>query len=190
MRASVICLSHTEGAGGEEIGRLLAERLGFRYADDEIIVAAARTRNLFPESVAAAELRGAGRQLEVDFHRFERTDALRDLIRDAIVAAADAGDVVIVAHAASFTLTARSDALRVLVTASLEGRVRRLTERDGIDEKSAARIVKESDRGREAYLDRFYGIRRELPTHYDVVVNTDRLATDRAVELIASAATA
>ena len=44
---------------------------------------------------------------------------LRELIRSAIEEIADAGQVVIVAHAASHALAARSDVLRVLVTASL-----------------------------------------------------------------------
>jgi hypothetical protein len=32
-RVSVSCLCHGEGTGGEEIGQMLAEQLGFRYTD-------------------------------------------------------------------------------------------------------------------------------------------------------------
>jgi Cytidylate kinase-like family len=53
--ASVICLSHADGAGGREIGELLAQRLGFRYVDDGIVVAAAGAGQLYPEAVAVAE---------------------------------------------------------------------------------------------------------------------------------------
>ena len=35
---------------------------------------------------------------------------------------------------------------------------------------------------------RFYGENAELPTHYDLVVNTDRLSSEEAVELVALAA--
>jgi len=188
MSTSVICLSHTEGAGGPEIGRLLAERMKFRYVDDGIILAAARTENLYPEAVSQAESRGAGRKLEVDFHRFEQTEAVRELIRDAILATADEGDVVIVAHAASFALADRESVLRVLVTASTERRLLRLSDAEGLDAKSAEKVLKESDKGREAYLKRFYGVGRELPTDYDLVVNTDRFATEDAVETIVRAA--
>jgi len=38
-----VCISHAEGAGGEEVGRLVADRLGFVYVDEEI-VARARER--------------------------------------------------------------------------------------------------------------------------------------------------
>lgn len=32
----VLCISYVTGASGEEVGRLVADRLGFRYVDDEI----------------------------------------------------------------------------------------------------------------------------------------------------------
>ena len=187
MRTSVICLSRTTGAGDPEIGRLLAERLKFRYVDDGIVIDAARAENIFPEAVAHAESRNPGRRLEVDFHRFERTEMIRDLIRDAIVKTADEGDVVIVAHAASFALADRDGVLRVLVTAPDESRSRQLGEEDGLDAKSAAKRLSESDKNRALYLKRFYGISRELPTHFDLVVNTGRLTSEQAVETIVHA---
>jgi cytidylate kinase len=188
MRTSVICLSHTEGAGGQEIGQLLAERVQFRYVDDEIIFEAARSAGLYPEAVAEAEAPDAGRKLEVDFHRFEQTETLRELIRDAILATADEGNVVIVAHAASFALADRENVLRILVTASTESRQLRLADAEGLDAKSAATLLDDSDKGRDVYLKKFYGVSQELPTHYDLVVNTDRLATEQAVETIVGAA--
>ncbi len=188
MPASVICISHAEGAGGPEIGRLLAERVQFRYVDDGIIFAAARAENLYPEAVSEAESRDAGRQLAVDFHRFEQTETLRELIRDAILTTADEGNVVIVAHAASFALAERENVLRVLVTASDESRLRRLSDAEGLDAKAAVKLLRDSDKGRAAYLKQFYDVSQELPTHYDLVVNTDRIATEQAVETIARAA--
>lgn len=184
----VICLSHAEGAGGPEIARLVADRLGLRYADDEIVVAAARAEGIYPEAVSLAESRKAGRRVEVDFGRAEPTERLRGLIREAIDAAAEVGDVVLVAHAASFALAGRDGVLRVLVTASPGTRAARVAEAERLDGKAAARVVRESDRGRAAYLERFYGVGRELPTHYDLVVNTDRLAPEAAAEAIVRAA--
>ena len=106
------------------------------------------------------------------------TEKLRGLIRDAILATAAEGRVVIGAHAASFALAGRDDVLRVLVTASTDVRGARIAAADGLDEKAAVRQLEESDKGRSAYLASFYGVSRELPTHYDLVVNTDRLAPD------------
>ena len=104
------------------------------------------------------------------------------MIKEAITETAEQGQVVIVAHAASFALAGREHLLRVLVTASPETRARRLD--------ITAKAVAELDRGRSDYLRRFYGVERELATHYDLVANTDRLSPQQATELVVRAATA
>ena len=48
--------------------------------------------------------------------------------------------------------------------------------------------MKESDAGRRDYLKRFYKIDEELPTHYDLIVNTDVLSVEQAADLISRAA--
>jgi cytidylate kinase len=48
--------------------------------------------------------------------------------------------------------------------------------------------VQETDRARADYLKRFYGVSREEPTHYDLVVNTDVLGHEEAVDLIVGVA--
>ena len=155
---------------------MLADQLDFRYVDDEIVVTAADAANAYPEAVSQAEARHPGRWLEIDFNRLELTESVRELIRQAIVTTADEGNAVIVAHAASFALTDRESVFRVRVTASTETRVRRLGEIDGLDDKEAAKRVKDSDKNLKAYLKHFYGVGNEHPTHYDLVVNTDRLS--------------
>jgi cytidylate kinase len=188
VKASVICISHAEGADGGAVGRAVAEKLGFTFADDAIVSEAAHQAGIFAESVSYAERRDAKRSIEVDFGRVEKTEKLREMIRAAVVETAGRGNVVITSHAASFALAHRSDVLRVFVTAPDGARAARLAESEGIDAKRAVKELAESDKGRAAYLERFYGVKSEQPTQYDLVVNTDRLGTDAAAALIASAA--
>ena len=51
-----------------------------------------------------------------------------------------------------------------------------------------AKFVNDSDAGRAAYFERFYGIEQEMPTHYDLVLNTDVLTVEDAAEVVLSAA--
>jgi cytidylate kinase len=187
MKASVICISHTEGADGGAVGKAVADKLGYAFADDSIVSEAARGAGLFAESVSYAERKDAKRSIEVDFGRIEKTEKLRDLIKTAIDDVADRGNVVITSHAASYALADRDGVLRVFVTAPDDSRAARIAEAEGLDAKKAAKELSESDKGREAYLERFYGVKNEQPTHYDLVVNTDRLGTDGAAALIAAA---
>jgi cytidylate kinase len=112
------------------------------------------------------------------------SDELRGLIRSVIEETAGKGSAVIVAHAASLALAEREDVLRVFVTASPSTRAERLASTLGVDVKQAGRAIKRSDAERADYIKRFYGIGAELPTHYDLVINTDRLAPDDAAGLI------
>jgi Cytidylate kinase-like family len=204
----VICISHETGAGGEEIGRLVADRLGFLYVDEDIVVSAAAWSGIDPGKVASQERRQslAVRALEavaaggaelpslagglpaVSSTKHSSSDRIRAFIREAVVQTASRGNVVIVAHAASFALDPSDRNLRVLVAATPEKRTARIREAQGLDDSEAARAIKSSDAGRRDYLRRFYEVEQELPTHYDLVLNTDRLGVERAAQVILHAA--
>jgi cytidylate kinase len=170
--------------------------------DDEVIAQAAEWADLDPALVADAERRktlaervvaglamgGAEHLHPGDWTRTVPAEAeVRALITDVLRSLADGGSVVIASHAASFALAGR-DVLRVLVTASPETRGRRVSEEGGSGERDGARQVRTEDEARADYIRRFYGVDRELPTHYDIVVNTDVLTPDEAARIIAAAA--
>ncbi len=207
MERKVVCISHATGAGGEEVGRLVAERLGFLYVDEEIVARAATKGSVDAADVANEERRKslAARLLEamakgggetwamggaIPLHDGVElaSDEIRALIRETIEQTAARGNAVIVAHAASYAVGSGPSVLRVLVTASPTTRATRIAGTEESDEAQAARVVKDSDAGRADYLKRFYDIGQELPTHYDLVVNTDALSTEQAAELITQAA--
>ena len=75
-----------------------------------------------------------------------------------------------------------------VVTAPAEIRTQRIAEARGADAAQAAKELKRSDEARAAYLKTFYGVERELPTHYDLVLNTETLEPDVAAEIVARAA--
>jgi cytidylate kinase len=207
VSCSVVCISHATGAGGEEIGRRVAERLGFLYVDEAIIAAAAATGGISAADVASEErrkslaLRVLDAVAEGGAAAWSMTsgaplvspeelsgEPVRALIREAIEQTASRGRVVIVAHAASRALAPGTAVLRAFVTASPATRARRLSEAEGVDEKQATRAVKDADAARLDYLKRFYDVDEELPTDYDVVLNTDVISSKRAADLLVQAA--
>ena len=197
MTRTVICVSHATGAGGHEVGRLVADRLGFRLVDEEIVARAAEKENLDPNDLADVErrkslleriLRDLGSvgdaEAFVPFVLQQDPGSLRALIRQTINETADEGNVVIVSHAASYALAGRDDVLRVLITASPATRVGRLAAAEGLDEKKATKSIGANDAGRADYLKRFYGVGSEEPVHYDIVINTDAISAGKVAELI------
>jgi cytidylate kinase len=202
MAARVICISRARGALGEQVGEAVAKRLGLRVVDEEIVAEAAAKENVDPELVADAEQRkslvhrllmglaASGAEVYVAPVQSEilERERFRELIREAIVQTAAEGDVVIVAHAASYPLAGQDGVLRVLVTGSPQIRAGRLAEEEGVDAEEGEKIRRRSDGNRADYLKRFYDVDEELPTHYDLVVNTDELTPEQAAAIVAEAA--
>ena len=93
-----------------------------------------------------------------------------------------------VAHGASIPLAGMSGLLRVLVTASATVRAERLMGVSNQGEREVKKAIQDSDRERQNFFRSFYNLRQELPTHYDLVVNTDRLDLPGAARLIVTAA--
>jgi cytidylate kinase len=203
----VVCISHATGAGGEEVGRLVSQRLGFLYVDDEIVASAAARGGIDPGDVADEERRksvvarvleamtqGGGESWAVGGSESfrvageQRSDDVRALIRATIELTAARGNVVIVAHGASHVASPGPEVLRVLITASPKTRAQRISDLEGLDQARAALDVKGSDSARRDYLKRFYDIDEELPTHYDLVINTDVLSVEHAAQVISASA--
>lgn len=203
-----VCISPTDGSGAELVGPIVAEALGFQLLNAQIVTRAAEEAGVDPAAVVDTERRQSlaarllGRLTDAgpsaaagftgDAAAFEDArpdpEALRAFIRAVIVEAGERGNAVIVTHAASFALADRPDVLRVLISASPKTRARNIAEAKGCSESDAAKAVARGDAGRADYLKRFYDIDAELPSHYDIVIDTDRLDPDAAAELIVSAA--
>lgn len=214
MGFHVICISHTDGSGGAGIGRAVAEQLRLRYVDEELIEEAARLAQVDPALVAETEQKQSLLRRVLDAlasapellgtatlaagmvvpagHGSARVrasrDDLRSMIRAAVYEVGKEGNAVIAAHAASLALASKPGVLRVLVTAPAEIR----SERVGVDRKispeAAADLLKKGDEGRRSYMKDFYEIGEELPTHYDLVINTEVLTPAQAAALIVTAA--
>ena len=201
METRVVSISRTLAAGGEEVGRLVADELGFRYVDDEVVVRASAQAGVSPATIAQTEhsqslserireaisgghtqFEGALISLSADRERYQ------GLIQWVVQDMAREGQVVFVAHGTSITLANMSGNLRVLITGSPEVRSERLMGVDSLNQRQARKAIQDSDRERRNFFRRFTNLRQELPTHYDLVVNTDRLAVPAAAKMVLLAA--
>ena len=120
VACNVVCVSHTTGSGGEEVGKQVAERLGYLYVDEDIVARAAAAGGLEPGDIADEERRKSyvGRLLDTFAQgggdawtlattaavEVVRPEDVRALIRETVAQTAGRGNVVIVAHAASHLL--------------------------------------------------------------------------------------
>ena len=200
----IIAISRTTGAGGDEIGRAVAQQLGFRLVEDEVIDRAAEAAGVSPETVAESEktpglimriLESLGRTPMAaegfpvaEMYHMSHTPDYEALIQKVIKETAAEGNVVILSHGASIPLSGMPGLLRVFITASPETRASRLAAEGGPSGKEAEKAIEHSDDQRREFMRRFYDLDDELPTHYDIVLNTDVLSHEEAARLIVASA--
>lgn len=186
----VITLSRDHGALGRQIANALAQRLGIPVYDREILDKIAerlhtdpKTLKMLDESVARARdmwlLRlFTGQDLSEDSYRIHLVNVLLSLGRSGGVILGRGGNVVL----------ATSCALRVRITASPDVRQRRVCERYTITPEEAHRQIVDIDANRGRFVWELFHRRNNDPTNYDLVINTDRLASiDPVVDMMIAA---
>ncbi|CAA9513010.1 MAG: hypothetical protein AVDCRST_MAG67-2908 [uncultured Solirubrobacteraceae bacterium] len=208
MPYKIVCISAADGAMGEEIGPRVASELGFRLVNEQIVAQAADEAGVQAHVMADVEQRRSvvdrvihellgratagggshGYTVPAVVEPGPPVESLRGLIRSVIEEIASSGDAVIVSHAASHALATRSDTLRILITAGPQTRQARVRMAHDVSEKEAQKRVARGDANRADYIKRFYQVAPELPTHYDIVLNGDRLSADQALDIIVRAA--
>lgn len=185
-----ICISRQYGARGAEMGRLVAERLGFRFYSQELIhdvAEQAHVRTQLVESLDERVRDGISEWMSGLIKRgvFEPSDYLRNLSK-VVLTLARHGKGVIVGRGAHFLLDAQTT-LRVRVTAPLEVRVARIAGRDGLSDDAARTKILRIDGERVAFNKQHYGADIGDPAHYDLVVNAGTLGLEAAAASVGSA---
>lgn len=202
----IITISRQYGAGGSEVARRVAEALGWRVVDNELIDRVASRAGLPPEAVAEREERAPGfmERLSRALSRMspelfpaaadnvpEPEEATLVKVTEAVVAEIAAeGRIVMVGRAGPAVLRGEHAALHVKLVAAPEFRIRTAVQRLGLDPRAAAEAMHDADTNRARYLKQYYGLDWSDPTNYHMVLNTGALGLEGAAELIVARAKA
>jgi len=180
---AAITISRQIGSLGRDVGKAVAERLGYRMVWRDVINQAALQAGS-PEVALATidELGLLGLRPSAAARR-----AYHEAVQRVIEALADEGNVVIVGRAGQIILRDRPDVLHVKVMAPAPLRVQRVARDQGIALDAAQAQVEASDRARRSYLRRYYQARWDDPELYDLIVNTAYLDAQAAAALICEA---
>lgn len=171
------------GSLGGEIGRLVAERLGYRLVWRELINQAARRSGAPEAALAAIDELGL-----LDMCPSPKAcRAYRAAVKQVIDELAVEGNCVILGRAGQVLLKGVPGCLHVRLIAPVPTRASRVAERLGISIEAAQAQVEASDQSRSRYLKRFYHVRWDDPLLYDLVINTDGFTADAAAVLLCQA---
>jgi CMP/dCMP kinase len=188
----IVTISRQMGSGGAVVGQGVARRLGLRYADRDILAAAARALEAEASELEPLEERVA--------HMFARgsVDTLYAPLtfpavgeselfateRDIVESIAARGNAIIVGRGAAHVLNGRADLVRVFLHAPLAVRVARACEAGGLrDEHEAADVVRRSDERRARFIRSLTGRDWRDADLYDLCLNTDAIGLDATVDV-------
>ncbi len=178
---AILTISREYGAGGRDLGRLVAERLNYQYVDKERLF-----RDLDQQGRRWGQV---ARELdEVCPTLWERHDwqyrgyvaSLEALILD--YAAQD--KVVLIGRGGAYLLREVPFCLKVRLIAPWKLRVERIMLRESLDRQAAERLIRQVDHDRACYLQTNYGRSGQDAADYDLVLNTGDLSYEEAARII------
>lgn len=203
----VITVSREIGSGGHTVGRILAEKLNTFYFDKYLIETLEKRFNLTASGIE--KLKGEKKNWLADlFHAIApipsantlgvdprytqqfRVDVTTDDIYEAeteiLRELTKVGSCVIAGRSGFFVFKDHPNHLNVFIIASDENRIRRVMEKQGLEEESAKALIKNIDHTRENYIQRYTGTSRYDARNYDLVLNADGHTEEELADLILS----
>lgn len=180
----IITISREFGSGGRELGKRLADVMGFDYYDREIIAAIAHNKGMDEGYVEKALEHHGWQNVPLTFrHSFAgaatmqsgRMDLLLEQKR-VIEEIAKAGrDCVIVGRNAD-VLLAEYRPFNIFVCADIEAKIKRCMERadenEHLSRKELERMIRGIDKGRAQTRDIITGSRWGMSGNYHITINT------------------
>jgi cytidylate kinase len=179
---AVLTISREIGSGGPEIGRMVADALGYHYADKKTMDEVFRQYGFVPfEKV-----------YESSPSFWDRFDNMRRLTMenlDAVIRAlAQHGNMVIVGRGSFAVLGDFSDVINVRLQAPFDLRLDRFMAEQGVtDRKKAARDLENRGSQRSAFVESTYNLPWDAASQFDLVIDAGKIDLKTAARWLAEA---
>ena len=196
MRTS-ITIGRQFGTGGHEIGQKLAEKLGIKCYDKELIKRVATESGLCPEILENNDERPTNSflyNLVMDTYSFGITNAnyvdmpLSHKVFlaqfDTIKKIADEGPCVIVGRCADYALADYEHVLNLFIYGDMNKRIERVKEKYAVSEKDAKDMIIKKDKQRASYYNYYSTKKWGKAETYDLCIDSTVLGRDGTVELL------
>ena len=195
----VIAINREVGSGGHVVGEKLAERLGVKFYDKDIIKELTKRFNLSVdelEEVRSSKFNWWNNLIESYMNRYkveerfaiESTVATTENVfrveSDFLKQLADDESCVIAGRSGFFIFRDHPNALKIFIRSKMEKRIERMMRVRNLTEEQAVATIEKVDKGREAYTKKFAGKRRYDARNYDLVIDISEMTEDQAVDLI------
>src|SRR2546427_829739 len=183
---AIIVISHQMGAGGPEIGTALAQRLGYRYVNQELLLDAARRYGLAEEKLSHLE-----ESKPTLFERFDtETRHHITVLQTTQFEFAETDNAVLMRGGGQWLLRGVPHALRVRLVAPFEHRVKQWIKRtaemtgETPNQRAATDFVRRDDSEKAGRMRYLYEVDIADPMLYELIINTEKLQHEAVVDVL------
>ena len=176
----VITISREFGSGARIIGELIAERMGMKVYDKEIIELTARKGGFTEQTVSESEQSVEGRFYYDDPLRAQMYEAQRRVICDI----AQKEPCVIVGRLANFILAGKARMFRVFIFSDKSYRIRRCINEYGVPQDEVNELIDRMDKERADHCLHYTGYVYGDFHHYDLLVNSASVGEEGVADLV------
>ncbi|MCI6165820.1 MAG: cytidylate kinase-like family protein [Lachnospira sp.] len=193
---TVITIGREFGSGGHEIGSKLAERLGIKCYDKELLELAAKQSGLCEELFASQDEKPTNSflySLVMDTYSLGYTNSYVDMPInhkvflaqfDAIKKLAEKESCVIVGRCADYALEDDPFAVSVFIKAGMDDRIKRIKRIYELNDSKAADLIQKTDKRRASYYNYYSSKKWGEAKSYDLCIDSGVVGIDGAIDMI------
>ena len=196
----VITIGRQYGSGGSEIGRLVADALGIKYYDKELLMESSKASGVKPEVFEAADERTPSFfsniwSFNLGFNTGSYLLGSSPISDEKIYAAqsnvmktlAQNSSCLIVGRSADYVLRNHPGLISIFIHSSIEDRILRIMNRRGINSAEKAReIAEKKDKLRASYYNFYTDKVWGDAAGYDLSIDSSKLPADAVADFIVS----
>lgn len=191
MKKFVITIGRSYGSGGRMVGQKIAEDLGVKCYNSELLIEAAKESGLCQEVFEKIDEKPISAFLSFSAGKYDHGEMpLNHKVflaqMQTIKKIADRESCVIVGRCADYVLKDYENVINVFIHAPIEDRIQRVIERDDILPGKAEKRVKRIDKERSNYYS-FYSTKRwGVADSYDICLDSSKFGIDGCARIIES----
>ena len=198
MGNHIYTIGRESGSGGYEVGRMLAERLGIKLYDKELLAQAAKSSGFCKEIFEnhdekptssflyslVMDTYSGGSYSSAPFLDMPLKHKVFLAQFDTIKKIAEQESCVIVGRCADYALADNPDCLNIFVHAEMEDRISWISKRKDLTENKARDLIQKTDKQRASYYNYYTCKKWGDSRSYDLCLNTSKISKEACVDMI------
>lgn len=180
----IITISREFGSGGRYVGRMIADILGIKFWDKDLVELASKEAGLSEEYIESnEEKRKWGAALNTEYNS---EDKIFEAETKAIKEIASKEACVIIGRCADYLLKDEENLFKVFIYSSQEDKITRAVKYYNIDEKNAKKAIEKENKERAKHYKFYTNQEWGKIDNYDLAINSDLLGVEKTAELISN----